>query len=308
MKKPIPAAGKALLFNEISALSFNPKVLISLWDMIPFVAAKFHDDLLMLDGEIERHIEDSPESDVFTPPQKGRMIDVLQVLQLHCREYQLDKTFARCAELRRELQWIARMSYTDFDIEAQEPKKQLIFKSCDAIKLLLIEELSARKFAFIPATKEAFFEKDDLFGPDVAGKFKTAKQDIREAGNCLAADLNTAAIFHLMRVVELGLRALAKKLHVEIGKVPVEYMTWETVIDNIESKIRAFKQMPKGKKKADTLEFYHGLMGQFNFFKDVWRNHVMHSRKSYDEHRAMSAFVHVREFMQRLAEKVREVR
>ena len=47
--------------------------------------------------------------------------------------------------------------------------------------------------------------------------FKSAKDDIGAAGNCYAADLHTAAVFHLMRVAEKGMKALAR--HLGIKKV-----------------------------------------------------------------------------------------
>jgi hypothetical protein len=47
-------------------------------------------------------------------------------------------------------------------------------------------------------------------------------------------------------------------------------------------------------------------MGEFEAFKDVYRNNVMHVRKSYDEHQAASVLLHVREFMDRLSAKISE--
>jgi len=37
------------------------------------------------------------------------------------------------------------------------------------------------------------------------------------------------------------------------------------------------------------------------FFKDAWRNHIMHVRDVYDEGRATSIWQHVKEFMLKLA-------
>jgi hypothetical protein len=77
------------------------------------------------------------------------------------------------------------------------------------------KELAQRKLVFIPPNLVEYLEQEKLFGDAVYENFPSARGDIRDAGNCLAAGLNTAAVFHLMRVVELGLRALAKKLHVK---------------------------------------------------------------------------------------------
>jgi hypothetical protein len=37
------------------------------------------------------------------------------------------------------------------------------------------------------------------------------------------------------------------------------------------------------------------------FFKDAWRNHIMHVRDVYDAGRATSIWQHVQEFMNKLA-------
>ena len=79
-----------------------------------------------------------------------------------------------------------------------------------------MEELAYRKFAFIKPSLSAYFEQEQLFGKDVHEKIPKARQDIKESGNCLAAELHTAAVFHLMRVAEHGLRKLARRLRVKL--------------------------------------------------------------------------------------------
>jgi hypothetical protein len=155
--------------------------------------------------------------------------------------------------------------------------------------------------------KNHFFQKNDLFGAIVNLKFPSAKGEIQSAGTCLACDLNTGAVFHLMRTAELGLRSLARHLKVKIKKTSLEYAEWGKIIREIENKIVSKIPTARGKKKSEALEFYHGIMGEFNAFKDVWRNNVMHTRKSYGEKEAIAVFNHVCGFMQRLATKISEV-
>jgi hypothetical protein len=166
-------------------------------------------------------------------------------------------------------------------------------------------ELFARKFLFIQQNKVRFFEQEKLFGDKVYAAFPSASFEIREAGSCIAADLNTAGVFHLMRAVEIGLRSLAIHLKA-VKKSEIEHLQWSTIIEQIESKIRPFKTMPKSKKKSAALEFYHGVMGEFYAFKDVWRNNVMHTKRNYNAHDALAVYSHVESFMQRLAENISE--
>lgn len=153
---------------------------------------------------------------------------------------------------------------------------------------------------YMPRNEAEYFNNQELFGEVVNQKFPKAVEDIKEAGNCYATGNNTACVFHLMRVVEHGLRALAKRLKVKF-KSSIELETWESIIKAIESEIHKIITQPKSRKRADDLEFYSGAAAQFRYFKDAWRNHVMHTRTSYDENQAMSVMAHVREFMQHLA-------
>jgi hypothetical protein len=65
-------------------------------------------------------------------------------------------------------------------------------------------------FVAVAPDLEAYIDQDALLGDAVTAKFPDAVVEIRNAGNCLAVGCSTAAVFHLMRVVEFGLRALSR--------------------------------------------------------------------------------------------------
>lgn len=170
-------------------------------------------------------------------------------------------------------------------------------------------ELDTNYFVRIPNGKINLFESDNLFGETVFEKFPSAQSDIKAAGNCLSLDLSTATVFHLMRVVERGLRAFARDLHVPIPKSELEYKNWQTILDQIPKAIAAkLSKKMSSKRRSELLEFYKGVTGQFEFFKDVWRNHCTHSRVHYDHNQAQSAFDHAKDFMQRLATRISETK
>jgi len=140
-------------------------------------------------------------------------------------------------------------------------------------------ELQGKWFAYLPPDKAELFEKDNLFGDKVSISFPTADLDIKAAGTCLAADLNTAAVYHLMCAVEIGLRALAKQLKVKTVKktVPIELGTWENVISALELKVAS--NFPRTKKGQIESDFYKAIFIEFRAIKDLWRNKVMHARR-----------------------------
>ncbi|MGE3074475.1 MAG: hypothetical protein AB7O30_07635 [Dehalococcoidia bacterium] len=165
----------------------------------------------------------------------------------------------------------------------------------------LVEELSGPWFLMIPTNRRYLYEqRSPLFERAVHETFPEACADIEAAGRCLALDEWTAAVFHLMRVLERGLHWFANELQIGMAET-VELENWKNIIDQIESRIRGMEQLPKSPEKAAMLQRYSEMAANLWFFKEAWRNHVAHSRSTYDERRAMNIFSHVRHFMQEAA-------
>ena len=58
----------------------------------------------------------------------------------------------------------------------------------DAIDISFCSELHEQWILRIASGKTDYFEKDDLFGPEVSGAFPSARDDIKSAGNCFAVE------------------------------------------------------------------------------------------------------------------------
>jgi hypothetical protein len=179
------------------------------------------------------------------------------------------------------------------------------------------EELHARKFLYVAPDFTDFVNQAGLFGDQVWERFASARPDIRDAGNCLAAECSTAAVFHLMRAVEWGLRALC--VHVGLKKLkvirktgafhfkPLTEAQWGELLRELKTKIDAklAKTKRTAKHHADS-EFYLPLWQDIQAFKDAYRNHVMHARREYTPTEAIAVFDRVRRFMNLLATRVSE--
>jgi hypothetical protein len=172
-------------------------------------------------------------------------------------------------------------------------------------------------FLRVPSPLAKYVDKSELFGHDVAVAFPSATADLRQAGNCLAADCNTAAVFHLMRAVEWALRALAVHLgfrQMRITKksgvrkyVPLSHLEWEKVLDALQSRVdRRVERMRPGKRKQQVQEFYYPVLQEIRAMRDAWRNHVMHSRAEYSEADAVAVLGHVERLMVTLSRRVSE--
>jgi hypothetical protein len=182
---------------------------------------------------------------------------------------------------------------------------ELLEKELHSIMMEIVLVLSQRKFAYIPPSNAPYFEQEKLFGEEVHSKFEEARLDIKDAGNCFAAGLPTACVFHLMRIAEFGLRSIARKIRVSLkdkGKLqPVEFATWDKVIQGINTKIAASRALPHGPRKNKKLQFYSDAAEQSMYIRDLWRNEVSHTRKRFNENEALGVMGRVRDFMQLLA-------
>ena len=139
------------------------------------------------------------------------------------------------------------------------------------------------------------------WAPALSG-FPSSSPDIRAAVDLWALHHSTASVFHLMRVLEHGIRALA----LDVGK-NFDIQNWQNILNEIESEIRAQSQaLPRGEAKLKRLRFLSEAAKEFHFFKDGWRNYVSHSRANYDQHQARSVMDHVRSFMNGLASQLSE--
>ena len=153
----------------------------------------------------------------------------------------------------------------------------------------------------------------DVIGQNARAKFPSAEEDFIEAGNCLAAECNTAAVFHLMRAAEVGLRALASDREAEFKNKPLDRQEWGTLLQYLDGCIRelrgtsASSWTDQGLKDIQ-LRFYSEVVAELRQFNEAWRRHLSHARDDgfYDRDYAMSVFKHVCLFMQKLAERIGE--
>lgn len=132
--------------------------------------------------------------------------------------------------------------------------------------------------------------------------FPTIESEVFSATDCYALGHNVASVFHSMRVLECGLRAIAA----DVG-LTFDLQQWHNIIEQIESNITTErKTLLKGEARNERLRFLSEAAKEFFYFKDGWRNYVAHNRANYDEHQALGVLTHVRSFMNHLASQLSE--
>jgi len=293
----VPTAS-AQAHNPLAVISGSRVGLVSLWDMIEYCLR----DLIEAIDRAERLLRARSNVIVLTGERLSAEAMQAALIDLKPLMEQCGKLFltASARDLKRLSVELAGGQITN---------PEGLRARVNGILNCVREELFAVCFGFVPDSKKAFFNQESLFGKAVADAFPDAAPDIKEAGNCLAHGLNTAAVFHLMRVLEFGLRGLAIHLKAKAitkqlkqTNIPIELATWEEIICTLESKLAQLRTKARSADRENRIKVCNELLKDFRCVKDLWRNKVVHARESYDAEVAQSAFNHVRSFMQRIAD------
>jgi hypothetical protein len=134
------------------------------------------------------------------------------------------------------------------------------------------------------------------FGPEVAQRFPgLGIDDLEEMSKCFALERYTACVFHVMRVLEVGLQALATKLKITLDRE----RNWRNILNSVQG---AIKGLPRttAEEKAH-LGLCSEVAAHLQNVKDAWRNDVMHPRASYTEAQALDVMRNGKALMAKLA-------
>lgn len=141
---------------------------------------------------------------------------------------------------------------------------------------------------FVLSDQETVFMKpaDSLIELDgFSISFPNAAFEVEEASKCLALGRYNASVFHSMRMLEIGIRAIAKRLGTPDPTSAAE-RNWAFILKAIRSEIDA--QWPSGKRLPDTVGAkLDKLYASLDAVKNPWRNATMHVENNYAPHEAI---------------------
>lgn len=240
----------------------------------------------------------------------GRVPSALNLLQIngrldelenHCRDLGLAMTLMQIARTKQLLNASVDRLFHD---------AELMVQNVTELANRLNDELATQAVLIVDARRremyEAFSDRDtaipnaieEQWGP-IFNSFSSTKFDALEAFRSLAIGLSTASVFHLMRVLEIGLSYLGAVFGVSLA-----HTNWAPAIEEIEKNIRNMRQDPRWKALPDVKdlqEYYSQAASHFVILKDAWRNYTAHARGKYTEKEASDIFTAVGAFMQKLA-------
>lgn len=227
-------------------------------------------------------------------PSDGRDLDAEE--KKHLSEC-IESIAELCSELELEV------SQTLFSDALDDPPKT--FREFNLLIRALYAEIKNKLFVFVPTHRKKFMQPRHFMVEATKKSFPSARIEMAHAGRCHAVGMYTAAVFHSIRAVEIGLRAMATSLNVAFP-FPLEQADQENVISQIESKIVDLKKMPKSAQKDEDQNFYSKAAIEFRYFKDGWRVRMAHTRETYKESQALGVIEHAASFLGILATRLKE--
>lgn len=266
----------------------NPYRLVSLWDMLRFYAEHF----CRASGILGQMYSKIQQGFNLADSSWGVIGGELGLLEKHCDNLGLVITGSQIKRIKTLL------DDGHGNVPVEYFGQQMI-----EVHTRLVDELASHTFLNVVPSRVRFYEpREVLFGLEVDARFPSTAYDIAEAGKCYALYRSTACVFHLMRVLEIGLRVFADRFG-----VPSDRQNWHNIIEGIEKAVRGMSSDPaRPADWKDQQEFFSGAATQFMFFKDAWRNYVTHGRDKCTEGEAEKILNSTQAFMQTLATRLRE--
>lgn len=151
-------------------------------------------------------------------------------------------------------------------------------------------ELSLMGCVILPPRARRMHNDEAPFGPDVAKLFPKAGHDIREAASCLALRRPTAAVFHCMRIVQLGIAELMPLLGRE-NPLATADRDWNSVL--------SFVREAASGRFSDVVNALDGVRSR-------WGWPSLETAEKYTEEEAELIFGAVARFMRDLAKAVHD--
>lgn len=163
----------------------------------------------------------------------------------------------------------------------------------------LVDEMNGVYYLSLSDQEAKDFSEPWKGWEQVTKSFRSAYPDVVEAGKCLGLGRYTAAVFHVMRVAEVGLRALGASLNIA-SLDPKANPTWDRILKKCDGELQKVRKDRNPEWLAKE-EFFASPTANLHAVKNAWRNPTLHVEKHYEEDDARAIYSAVRTFMRHLS-------
>jgi hypothetical protein len=278
----------------------------SLWDMLKFNAADFYEvttkmqhTATVLKVRPKKSVNENPDGSVTYSPIKDATF--------------LNMMVTRGEDLKKSLivlgASITTMAVDELNanLKGRYPTYEAMVEGYQDIAKTLQRELTQVALLSLNAhEREWFTPAKPLFGLEFENKFRTKGIfELDEGAKCLALGRSTAAVFHLMRLMEVGIEATRKCLGIPDAKRPHD-RTWGNILTNIKDDGIKTKWPTAADRMKGDGAFFEALHATLDAVKNPLRDTTMHVANIYTDAEAEHIFALVKGFMMKLASRCDE--
>jgi hypothetical protein len=167
-------------------------------------------------------------------------------------------------------------------------------------------ELQRVAFYSITSRNNYAISAAEMFGEDFSVKFATnGVFELDEAGKCFAFGRATAGVFHLMRLMEIGVRAVARCIGIP-DPIRGAERSWGAILRKIKE---ATNERDSGRPpwvNPEDKELFAQAYAYLDAVRIAFRNTTMHVDNKYTDDEFEQIFVAVRGFMKTIAKRMDE--
>jgi hypothetical protein len=213
------------------------------------------------------------------PTEQHKLYEAIELLDKHSEQLGLRLTTNQLAKVCDAIR-----SGTCTHRQLQELLEQLQDR--------VYEELETEVFRYIPKDKQHYLMTSWLLDSDIPACFPEAFKEFQRAGRCYAYDENTACVFHLMRIADAGLRAVASSL-----AIPYDAGSWHGIAKHITKKMEE-KHDDKSSQWKAAEPFYAEILTDIQALSRGHRNKAIHElEKVYEGKEAHYLLTVIETFM-----------
>lgn len=239
----------------------------------------------------------------IVPISHQELMDAIEWFDQHARSLGLPLTIKSVANLKVAVTRFERVDYPGFIIRGEA--FHVMKRYLDEVIRRSRDEYSTRTMLAVPYAASRFFEDGEShFGADVTAKFPASIYEMDEACKSFALRRHTAAVFHLMRLLENAIASLPMSLSIPDPIKPAQ-RNWGAILNSFRTELDA-RAAAKSWAKAADREFYEEIYLLLSGVKDAWRNATMHVENKYNEDEAEHVLTAVRLLMRKIARRVDE--
>jgi hypothetical protein len=294
----------------------EPYRLWSLWDMLePFIYefGQLIEDLLGEEWKI--HFTFRPETPI--PVESASSISKdLDRIQALCERLELDESVKKIARIQHTL--------TLTNNPLGYPTYGRLVALWGQLREGIMDESRTRMFLYLPGNPNKvrgadtpaymYVQKEPLFGRRVKVRFPNSRNDVIQCGQCFAVGAWTASVFHGLRVLEAGVKALFDGLNVPQNLRPRD-RTWGALLRQVKSEIDKRHEQNKRQNSPtfdqwweDHKSFFEEVHAHLNAVKIAWRDPTMHVEdRPYTREQALDIIKNLGALMRRIASHLDEM-